>query len=150
MENLETKKTELIQEVESWNFYGEKAQAQKDLILKLLAGTSVTDPDFKAALEDDTAAQIIQMDLDCYACDDFLVWLSNHNFDLFQDYRFAETVDIEDAIEEINERQEAPRYCYNFDIEEFAALEDDEERADYIKDHFDGLLYSDSTLVISW
>ena len=147
---LELRKAELLERLNNWRTSGEEGEAMLNLIIKLVSGTAVSDPDFKAALEDETAEGIINRDLDCYTLADFVKWLSNHDFDLFQDYRFAETVAIEDAIEEIKESQEAPRYCYDFDFEEFAALEDDEERADYIKDHFDGLLYSNSTLVISW
>ena len=38
--------------------------------------------------------------------------------------------------------------CTDSDFKE--ALEDDLAKGDYIKEHFDGLLYSDNTLVISW
>ena len=148
LKELEQKKVELIETVEGWTFRGEEEQAMQALILKLIEGTKCTNPDFAEALEDGTAEAIISLDLDCYDLAGFVKWLAQHNFDLFVDYRFAETIEIEDAIQEITEEKEAPSYCYNFDIEEFLNLADDEEKADYIKDHFDGLLYSDSTLVI--
>lgn len=75
---LELRKAELLERLNNWRTSGEEGEAMLNLIIKLVSGTAVSDPDFKAALEDD------------------------------------------------------------------------EERADYIKDHFDGLLYSNSTLVISW
>lgn len=149
LKELETKKAELIERVESWSFRGEEGEAMQNLIIKLLKGTDCTDPDFAQALEDGTAESIISLDLDCYSLSDFVVWLSKHNFDLFINYRFANTKDIEDAIQEIEEGKE-PSYCYNFDMEEFKELKDQIEKEDYIKDHFDGLLYSDRTLVIEW
>ena len=150
LKELEQKKAELIETVECWTFRGEEGQAMQALIIKLLKGTECTDPDFAQALEDGTAESIISLDLDCYSLAEFVKWLANHNFDLFIDYRFAETKDLADAIQEIEEEQYAPSYCYNFDFEEFKELADDIEKGDYIKDHFDGLLYSNNTLVISW
>lgn len=150
LKELETRKAELIECVESWRTHGEEGQAMQALIIKLLKGTECTDPDFAQALEDGTAEAIISLDLDCYSLADFVKWLADHDFDLFVDYRFAETKTITDAIHDIEQDQEEPSYCYDFDLEEFNNLEDEDDKADYIKDHFDGLLYSDETLVISW
>ena len=150
LKELETKKAELIEAVENWNCRGEEGEAMQALIIKLLKGTDCTDPDFKEALEDGTAESIISLDIDCYSLADFVKWLAKHNFDLFIDYRYAEKKDLSDAIKEIEDYNEEPSYCYNFDLEEFKALSDEIEKGDYIKDHFDGLLYSDNTLVISW
>ena len=150
IEELEIKKAELIQNVENWNIRGEEGQAMQALIIKLLEGTKTSDPDFAEALEDGTAESIISLDLDCYDLAGFVKWLSNHNFDLFIDYRYAEKKDIKDAIQEIEDEECAPSYCYDFDFEEFKDLDLESEKEDYIKDHFDGLLYSDNTLVISW
>ena len=150
LENLEAKKTELIERVEGWLFAGEEAKAQQALIIKLLKGTDCTDPDFKEALEDGTAESIISLDMDCYNLAEFVKWLANHDFDLFIDYRYADKVALSDVIQETETSGEAPACCYNFDIEEFKGLPDEIAKGDYIKDRFDGLLYSDNTLVISW
>lgn len=147
---LEQKKEELIETVEGWLYAGEEAKAQQALIIKLLKGTDCDDPDFKEALEDGTAESIISLDLDCYDLREFVKWLYHHDFDLFVDYRYADKVALSDVIQETEESGEAPACCYGFDIEEFKALDDDTEKGDYIKKHFDGLLYSDNTLVISW
>lgn len=147
---LETKKRELIEKVEGWTFRGEEDKAKQALIIKLLEGTSVEDVDFSQALEDGTAEEIINLDLDCYNLADFVTWLSKNNFDLFNNYRFAETVEISDAVKEVEDMQEEPSYCYDFDIEEFNSLESQEAKEEYIKDKFDGLLYSDRVLVIQW
>jgi len=116
----------------------------------LLEGTSAEDVDFSQALEDGTAEDIISLDLDCYNLADFVKWLSKNNFDLFNNYRFAETVEIADAVKEVEDMQEEPSYCYDFDLEEFNSLETQEAKEEYIKDKFDGLLYSDRVLVIQW
>ena len=150
LQELENKKQELINNVEGWLYAGEEAKAQQALIIKLLKGTDCTDLDFKEALEDGTAESIISLDMDCYDLAGFVKWLANHNFDLFIYYRYADKVALSDVIQEAEQSGEAPACCYNFDIEEFKALEDDLSKGDYIKDHFDGLLYSDNTLVISW
>ena len=150
LKELETKKENLIEKVENWVVYGEQGEAQKALILKLIKGTETTDPDFAQALEDETAEEIIQLDLDCYDLENFVVWLTKHDFDLFVDYRFAETMEIEDAINEIDETQEEPSYCYDFKVDEFNKCETRKDKANYIKSHFDGLLYSEKVLVISW
>ena len=150
LQELENKKQELIKNVEGWLYAGEEAKAQQALIIKLLKGTDCTDADFKEALEDGTAESIISLDMDCYDLAGFVKWLANHDFDLFVDYRYADKVALSDVIQEAEESEEAPACCYNFDIEEFKALEDDLAKGDYIKEHFNGLLYSDNTLVISW
>ena len=150
LKELETKKAELIEAVENWTCRGEEGEAMQALIIKLLKGTECTDPDFREALEDGTAEYIISLDIDCYTLADFVKWLAKHDFDLFIDYRYAEKKDLSDAIKEILDYNEEPSYCYNFDLEEFKVLESEEEKGNYIKDHFDGLLYSDNTLVISW
>ena len=150
LKELEAKKQELIERVEGWLFAGEEAKAQQALIVKLLKGTDCTDADFKEALEDGTAENIISLDMDCYTLSGFVKWLAEHDFDLFIDYRFAEKKDLSEAIYEIEHYDAKPSYCYNFDLDEFKALESEEEKGDYIKNHFDGLLYSDNTLVISW
>jgi len=150
LENLETKKAELIERVEGWLFAGEEAKAQQALVVKLLKGTECTDPDFKEALEDGTAESIISLDMDCYNLAEFVKWLANHDFDLFVDYRYADKVALSDVIQETETSGEAPACCYDFNIEEFKALPDEIAKGDYIKERFDGLLYSDNTLVISW
>ena len=150
LKELEIKKAGLIESVEGWTFRGEEGQAMQALIIKLLKGTDASDPDFKEALEDGTAEAIINLDLDCYNLADFVKWLSKHDFDLFIDYRHADKVALVDVIKSTEEDQEAPSCCYNFQLEECNSLETEEEKGDYIKEHFDGLLYSDETLVISW
>ena len=152
MENNEllNKKLELIDRVESWQIRSEEGEAMQSLIIKLLKGTDCTDPDFKEALEDGTAEAIISLDLDCYSLADFVKWLAKHDFDLFIDYRYSDKVYLVDVIKETEETEEAPDCCYNFDIDEFKELETEEEKGEYIKEHFDGLLYSDEVLVISW
>lgn len=150
LEELEAKKTELVERVEGWLFAGEEAKAQQALIIKLLKGTDCTDPDFKEALEDGTAESIISLDMDCYNLAEFVKWLANHDFDLFIDYRYADKVALSDVIQEVETSGEAPACCYNFDIEEFKKLPDEIAKGDYIKECFDGLLYSDNMLVISW
>lgn len=147
---LETKKRELIEKVEGWTFRGEEGEAMQALIIKLLEGTSAEDVDFSQALEDGTAENIISLDLDCYNLADFVKWLSKNNFDLFNGYRFAETIEVADAVKEVEDMQEEPSYCYDFDLEEFNSLESQEDKENYIKDKFDGLLYSDRVLVIQW
>ena len=101
-------------------------------------------------LEDGTAESIISLDLDCYDLAGFVKWLASHDFDLFVDYRYADKVALSDVIQETETSGEAPACCYDFDIDEFKALSDEQKKGDYIKDHFDGLLYSDDVLVISW
>jgi len=150
LKELEQKKQELINNVEGWLYAGEEARAQQALIIKLLKGTECTDPDFKEALEDGTAESIISLDMDCYDLAGFVKWLANHDFDLFVDYRYADKVALSDVIQETETSGETPACCYDFDIEEFKKLPDEIAKGDYIKDHFDGLLYSDNTLVISW
>lgn len=149
-EELEAKKQELIERVEGWLFAGEEAKAQQALIIKLLKGTDCTDPDFKEALEDETAESIISLDMDCYDLAGFVKWLAGHDFDLFVDYRYADKVALSDVIQEVETSGESPACCYNFDIEEFKKLPDAIAKGDYIKECFDGLLYSDNMLVISW
>ena len=150
LKELEIKKAELIESVESWRTYGEEGEAMQSLIIKLLKGTECDDPDFKEALEDGTAEAIISLDLDCYGLADFVKWLAKHDFDLFINYRYADKAFLVDVIKDVEETEEAPDCCYNFDYEEFKELETEEEKGDYIKEHFDGLLYSDEVLVISW
>lgn len=152
MENNEllSKKLELIEKVENWNTRGEEGEAMQSLIIKLLKGTDCTDPDFKEALEDGTAEAIISLDLDCYNLADFVKWLARNDFDLFINYRYADKAFLVDVIKEAEETGEAPDCCYNFDIDDFKELKTKEEKGEYIKDHFDGLLYSDEVLVISW
>lgn len=151
LQELENKKNELIERVSNWSVYGEEGEAQKQLILKLIKGTDTNDVDFSQALEDGTAESIIQLDLDCYDLTDFIVWLSKHNFDLFIDYRFANTITIKEVLRTLEENQEdEPQYLYDFDFDEYNQLNDEDDKIEYIKDHFDGLLCSDKVLVISW
>ena len=150
LKELEAKKQELIERVEGWLFAGEEAKAQQALIIKLLKDTDCTDPDFKEALEDETAESIISLDMECYNLAEFVKWLANHYFDIFIDYRYADKVALSDVIQETETSGKAPSCCYGFDIEEFKGLPDEIAKGDYIKERFDGLLYSDSVLVISW
>lgn len=97
-------KEELVERLENNSWLNKSPRGK--LIIKLVKGTEETDPDFKKALEDDMCEAIIDLDMDCYDDTDFLKWLANHDFDLFVDYRFAETMTREEMIEEYSEDED--------------------------------------------
>lgn len=121
---LEGLKQDLIDKLEGYRSYYNNSQLQ--LIVKLIEGTQVDDPDFKQALNDGVAEQIVDLFLECYAADEFITWLANYGFDLFRDYRFANVYRLEDGytMEEIKEA------CFYED--EFDGLMCNEEKGVYV------------------
>lgn len=124
----------------------------KALFEKLERGTDPEDPDYKAAKADNMVEHIKDLFVDCYSASDFLKWLTDHNFDLFVDYRFANKTSVEEITEELDNGNDRPEGVYNCDLEEWEELESEEERREYIWDHLDSLMYdADSgVVVVSW
>lgn len=79
-----------LEELNSYNFYSKSVIFQ--IVLKLVKGTDENDADFKEVLEDETGEQIINLFLDCYTEKDFLKWLGDNDFNLFNNYRYADKV----------------------------------------------------------
>ena len=105
------KKEELLNILNTVNYYSESAEAQ--LLKKLIVGTPEEDPDFKEALRTDFALDIINLFLECYSSADFLDWLSKHNFDPFIDFRFADIVEVEEINTEELETEKENCLFYN-------------------------------------
>lgn len=103
-----TTKQELLEQLEkyqSYDFY--KNDARLALIIKLVKETDESDPDFKLALEHETALQVIDLILDCYTEKDLLKWLVDNDFDLFINYRLSDYDYFEDIDpEELEEEKE--------------------------------------------
>lgn len=73
------------------------------LMIKLIKGTDENDADFKEVLADDMGEPIVDLFLDCYDEKSFLEWLAKYDWDLFANYRYAETYPAEDLTEEEKE-----------------------------------------------
>lgn len=87
-------KQNLLNVLENYSFYQDNPEF--NLIVKLIKGTSEDDPDFKDALEYGFAEQIVNLFLDCYCGSNFIRWLNEHDFDLFDSFRFADIAFKED------------------------------------------------------
>lgn len=84
-------KKELLYTLDNyWDYYQNKPIF--GLIKKLVETTDENDVDFKEALNDGMAEEIINLFLDCYNDSDFMQWLNDNDFDLFNGYRFADRV----------------------------------------------------------
>lgn len=127
-------------------------EAIKALFEKLEKGTDPEDPDYKAAKEDGMIDNIKDIFTNCYSAADFLKWLTEHNFDLFVDYRFANKTNFEEIAQELDNGNDRPEGVYNCDLEEWQVLEDEEDRKEYILNHLDCLMYSadSGVVVVSW
>ena len=87
---METKQ-ELIEKLEGWsNYYTNEPMF--DILLKLVKGTDEDDDDFKEVLEDEMGEEIIRLFMECYDEKSLLKWLSDNNFDIFNDYRNSDRV----------------------------------------------------------
>ena len=105
------KKEELLNILNTVNYYSESAEAQ--LLKKLIVGTPEEEPDFKEALRTDFALDIINLFLECYSSADLLDWLSKHNFDPFIDFRYADIVEVEEIDPEELEAEQENALFYN-------------------------------------
>lgn len=79
-----------LEDLNKHNYYSNNAIFQ--LILKLVKGTDENDLDFKEVLKDEMGLEIINLLLDCYNSEDFLKWLSENDYDIFNNYRYCEKV----------------------------------------------------------
>lgn len=95
-------KEELISELENACDYYLKNPIY-NLIVKLIKSTSENDPDLKQVIEDKMWFPIIDLMLECYTTEEALKWLCDHDWDVFADYRFANTKTKEEMIEEYGE-----------------------------------------------
>ena len=87
---METKQ-QLIEKLQNLNGWYQK-QPTFDFLLRLVKATDEDDEDFKEVLEDEMGEEIIRFFLDCYDSESLLKWLSDNNFDLFNDYRHSDRV----------------------------------------------------------
>lgn len=114
----------------------------------LIAKYDVNDPDYKIAKKYNILENIIDLFASCYDAESFLDWLDRHDLDILVDLRYADIKTYEEVINELNKGNECD--LYNIDFEEWEKLETEEEKIEYIKDHFDGLFYNDYCLVFYW
>lgn len=124
----------------------------KNLIEKLAAGYDKEDPDYKAAESDGMIEEIKNLFCECYDAESLLKWLSDHDFDIFVDYRYADKTSFDDIAEELDNGNDSPSGVYGCDLEEWKECNDDYDRKEYIKDHLDCLMcnYDTGVVVISW
>ena len=87
---METKQ-QLIEKLQNLNEWYQK-QPTFAILLKLVKATDEDDEDFKEVLEDEMGEEIITLFLEGYDSEGLLKWLSENNFDLFNNYRFADRV----------------------------------------------------------
>ncbi len=123
----------------------------KEICEGLVERYDKNDPDYKAAQNDGMIDNIIEIFADCYDEKTFLQWLHDHDGDILIDYRFAYTKTYEEIAEELDNGNECDG-VYNIDFDEWREIDknDEEARKDYIKDHLDCLMNSDSVVVVSW
>ena len=115
----------------------------------LLANYDKQDPDYIKAESDKMLDPIIELFADCYSAEDFLQWLADHDGDILINYRFAYTKTYEEIAEDIDNGTECDG-VYDIDFQEWEKLTAEEERKDYIRDHLDALMSSDSVVVVRW
>ena len=60
------------------------------LCIKLIEGYDENDPDFSEVLKDEMGFNIVYLFVDCYNGTQFLNWLIDNDFDLFNNYRFSD------------------------------------------------------------
>ena len=81
-------KNELIESLED-SYYISHSEVGR-LCIKLIRGYDENDLDFSEVLHDEIGFDIIQLFVDCYNTLDFINWLIDNNFDLFNNYRFSD------------------------------------------------------------
>ena len=60
------------------------------LSVKLIEGHDENDLDFSEVLQDEMGYNIIELLVDCYDTLQFIKWLDDNDFDLFNNYRFSD------------------------------------------------------------
>ena len=108
------------------------------------------DVDYRAAEEAEAVDAIISLYTDCYDAESFLEFLDKYDCDIFADFRYADFRYYEDMIQEIEENEGDTDGTYNIDFAEFKQLEDEDAKIEYIKNHCDGLFYTDKGVCVSW
>ena len=81
-------KENLIESLED-SYYISHSEVGK-LCIKLIRGYDENDLDFSEVLHDEMGFDIIQLFVECYDGTQFLNWLIDNDFDLFNNYRFSD------------------------------------------------------------
>ena len=81
-------KEDLIKELEESRYISNSVIGR--LCIKLIEGYDENDPDFSEVLKDEMGFNIVYLFVDCYDTTQFLKWLDDNDFDLFNNYRYAD------------------------------------------------------------